>query len=382
MLTRKEKHVLSSSANLSLPTFAPANSPPEDRGAVELSLQVAPPTRYYGSKRKLLAWIHEVTSKLTFNTVLDLFGGTASVSLLFKAMSKKVSYHDGLTFNADVAHTILADDLALDESWVSDFLGRLRPSHGVVSANFEGLYYTTDENMWIDGFMSAQAAPTLGDRERRLLRHLLYQACLKKRPFNLFHRANLSIRTRTDIQRSFGNLTTWNRPFDDLIMTSFEELRKGIIKASSPCEILPPGNAVDVAPGYDMVYLDPPYVSPKSSQNRDNYWRKYHFLEGLSRYDQWAEHIDHNSTLKHLFEPEWMRDWSNKSLFKDLLFATIERHKDSIVVLSYVADAVPSSTEIEDHFRKNFSDFSAFHKSHRYALSGRDKNEILFVGIP
>lgn len=373
---------MSSSVIRSFAPVSPADWRHEDAEAVGQFLKSAPVTRYYGSKRKLLAWIHEVTSPLAFNTVLDLFGGTASVSLLFKAMSKRVTYHDGLTFNADVAHAVLADELSLDEKWVAEFLGRLSPRDGVVATNFDGLYYTAEENRWIDGYMSAQAAQTLGDRERRLLRYLLYQACLKKRPFNLFHRANLSIRTRTDVKRSFGNLTTWNKSFDDHILASLRELQKTLVRSPNSCEILPTTNAEDVAAGYDLVYLDPPYVGHNHAHNRDNYWKKYHFLEGLSHYSEWSERIDRASNTKHLSEPAWMRNWSDKKLFKDLLFATLKRHKESIVVLSYVADAVPHHEEIQTYFRGLFGKVSTFHHSHRYALSGRDKNEILFVGIP
>lgn len=353
-----------------------------DNAVIDRFLKQTPVTRYYGSKRKLLAWIYEVTSTLSFDTVLDLFGGTASVSLLFKAMSKKVSYHDGFTFNADVAHTILSDNVALDETWVAGFLERLRPCDGVVAANFDGIYYTVEENRWIDGFMAAQSAQTLGDRERQLLRYLLYQACLKKRPFNLFHRANLSIRTRTDVQRSFGNLTTWNKPFEVHILASLRELQKALVMSPRSHEIIPSTNAQEVAPGYDLVYLDPPYVGHSSAQNRDNYWMKYHFLEGLSRYNEWDGLIDRKANTRHMREPAWMRDWSDKKLFKDLLFSTIVRHRESIVVLSYVADSVPHHQEIESYFRSIFSEVSMFHKSHRYALSGKEKNEILFVGIP
>lgn len=360
----------------------PADCGPAEKAAVEQFLKHAPVTRYYGSKRKLLTWIHEVTSTLAFNSVLDLFGGTASVSLLFKAMSKNVTYHDGLAFNADVAQTVLSDDLSLDEAWVTEFLGRLQPCDGVVAANFDGLYYTAEENRWIDGFMVAQAAQTLGERERCLLRYLLYQACLKKRPFNLFHRANLSVRTRTDVQRSFGNLTTWNTSFDDHILATLRDLRKALVRSPHSCIILPPTNAEDVAPGYDLVYLDPPYVGHNHAHNRDNYWKKYHFLEGLSRYREWADQIDQTSSTKHLKEPAWMRQWSDKKCFKDLLFATLDRHRGSIVVLSYVADAVPHHNEIDNYFRSIFDSVYTFNQSHRYALSAREKNEILFVGMP
>ena len=42
-----------------------------------------PQTRYQGSKYKLLPFLYEHISKLQFNSALDLFSGTSSVSYLF-----------------------------------------------------------------------------------------------------------------------------------------------------------------------------------------------------------------------------------------------------------------------------------------------------------
>ncbi|MBI6850966.1 DNA adenine methylase, partial [Pseudomonas syringae] len=53
-----------------------------------------PITRYYGSKRRVIDWVKESVSCLEFDSVLDVFGGTATVSLMFKAMGKKVFYND------------------------------------------------------------------------------------------------------------------------------------------------------------------------------------------------------------------------------------------------------------------------------------------------
>ena len=69
------------------------------------AIEGLPPTRFYGSKRKLLPWIYSNVAHLKFETALDLFGGSASVSLLFKIMQKSVVYHDGFRFNEDVGRT-------------------------------------------------------------------------------------------------------------------------------------------------------------------------------------------------------------------------------------------------------------------------------------
>ena len=58
-----------------------------------------PKTRYLGSKLKLLQWISENLKNLSFDSVLDLFGGTGAVSYLFKTQGKRVTYNDNLKFN-------------------------------------------------------------------------------------------------------------------------------------------------------------------------------------------------------------------------------------------------------------------------------------------
>ncbi len=54
------------------------------------------PLPYMGNKKKLLSQIHAVLLKhnIQFDTVLDAFSGSASVSLLFKMMGKKVISND------------------------------------------------------------------------------------------------------------------------------------------------------------------------------------------------------------------------------------------------------------------------------------------------
>jgi adenine-specific DNA-methyltransferase len=61
-----------------------------------VDLKEFPTTRYRGSKRKILPWIYNNLSGLEYESVSDLFGGTGSVSYLFKRMGKKVIYNDHL----------------------------------------------------------------------------------------------------------------------------------------------------------------------------------------------------------------------------------------------------------------------------------------------
>ena len=264
-----------------------------------------PSTRYYGSKRRLLPWIYENISGLKFNTALDIFGGSASVSLLLRLMRKSVTYHDGLCFNEDIARTLLSPVLAMPKMSLVEFLRGVIAREGVIARRFGGLFYTDEENRWLDGFMSLVDEPGRSRDAALLLRYLVYQACLKKRPFNLFHRANLQLRTKSGVKRSFGNWKTWERPFDEHIIHTFDELQGRVDNLGPAATILPSGNAEEVTEGYDLVYIDPPYVSRNTNHNWDNYWRRYHFLEGLSRYSNWEDIIDQKSAVRLPPTPRW-----------------------------------------------------------------------------
>lgn len=341
-----------------------------------------PSTRYYGSKRKLLGWMYSHLGSIRFDSVLDAFGGTGSVSLLLRAMRKRVTYHDGFRFNEDVGRTVLADKPALRRRDVEELLNAVRPRNGVVSKNFAGIFFTNQEDAWLDGFMNLLGEHGRPTNERALLRYLIYQACVKKRPFNLFHRANLRLRTNQTVHRSFGNAVTWERSFTHHALQAYDELVRNGTIPGRPASILPSGNAENIAPGYDLVYIDPPYVSLQERYNRDDYWRRYHFLEGLAQYRKWGKLVDSNSDIRLFAPPPWFAEWARVRTFKSRLFSFIDAHRQSIVVLSYVSAAFPSVEEIKSHFEARFAQVSIHSAEHNHVLSKGSKRELLFVGYP
>jgi adenine-specific DNA-methyltransferase len=341
-----------------------------------------PSTRYYGSKRKLLPWLYRHLSTNRFDTVLDAFGGTGSVSLLFKAMHKRVTYHDGFRFNEDVARTVLAPRPALTRQEVEEKLEAVKPCVGVVSQRFSGTFFKDDENVWLDGFIAQIGHGTSAREVKALMSYLVYQACLKKRPFNLFHRANLKLRTNPNVTRSFGNAVTWERTFQHHALQAYDELAGTPTILGPAATVLAAGDAADISPGYDLVYIDPPYINREKRYNRDDYWRRYHFLEGLARYEHWAPLIDDRSDIR-LFPPSrWFAEWRRTEKFKDRLFAFIDAHRHSIVALSYLSGAIPSETEIMTHFEDRFAQVSVHSAAHHHALSRTCKRELLFIGRP
>ena len=341
-----------------------------------------PSTRYYGSKRKLLNWMAGHVGVLGFDTVLDAFGGTGSVSLLLKAMRKSVTYHDGFRFNEDVARTILASEPALSRGEVESIFNAVEPRHGVISEHFSGIFFTDAENSWLDGFVNQISRAHNLPQADALLRHLIYQSCLKKRPFNLFHRPNLAIRTNTNVTRSFGNAVTWERSFTQHALQAYDELVRMPHLLGPPAQILMGGDAATIKPGYDLVYIDPPYINRDDRYNRDDYWRRYHFLEGIARYDEWNSLIDESSSVRLFTAPPWFKQWGRAATFRDCLFDFIHVHRNSIVVMSYVSGTAPSEIEIMTHFQDIFCRVSLHSIAHRHALSKTPKRELLFIGLP
>jgi adenine-specific DNA-methyltransferase len=72
----------------------------------------------------------------------------------------------------------------------------------LIQREFKGIFFLEEENAWLDKAVE-NLSGVKDDYKRSILMASLFQACLAKRPFNLFHRANLNIRTAS-VERIFG----------------------------------------------------------------------------------------------------------------------------------------------------------------------------------
>lgn len=339
-----------------------------------------PNTRYYGSKKRVLKWIHDNLKDLKFDSVLDCFGGTASVSLLFQAMNKHVTFNDALKSNTIFAQVLLRGGISNKQLLkYENFFTQIQPiEKGFISQTFQNIYFLDSENEWLDGAVNTiLSLPNKIDQQ--VCFYVLCQACMMKRPFNLFHRANLYLRT-ADVKRNFGNLTTWNTPFVEITKRILYELHKLPMRTEHKFKVLSSKSAEEIKTKYDLVYIDPPYITDRV--NADGYWRKYHFLEGIVSYKTWESNIDYSTKIKMLKNNNIIKKWESKNEFKKKLFDLVEYHKNSIVVLSYMTNAIPSIRELEEFFLLHFKEVitNVFPLSHALAKSKR--TEILMIGIP
>jgi len=339
---------------------------------------ISPSTRYQGSKRRILPWIYENIKHLEFDTVLDGFGGTASVSYLFKLMGKRVTFNDVLLSNYQTAVALIENNrITLDKGDISYLLHKNGFDYpDFIHETFKDIYYTDNENKWLDivihntYMLSEKYGGNILGKKQALSFHALFQACLSKRPYNLFHRKNLYMRL-ANTQRSFGNKKTWDTPFSELFIKFCDELSNKIISNKrrniAKCENILEMNKKR----YDLVYLDPPYIRSNQPAPID-YYSLYHFLEGIMDYCNWKGKIDHTKKNKPLINKN--NSFWDKTSVENNFDRIFNKFKDSVIVFSYGEPGCPSIKTIKDLLYQYKKKVEVRRKEYNYKLNHSRKN--------
>ena len=335
-----------------------------------------PSTRFQGSKAKLVDWIWDCIKHLEFDSALDAFGGTGSVAYRLKREGKRVVYNDVLRFNHLVGRALIENSgvrLSNDDlEWLL-----IKHAHlsypNFIEDTFHDIYYTDEENRWLDSIVTN--IRHLQDPYKQAIAYFaLFQACMIKRPFNLFHRKNLYLRFQ-EVSRGFGNKASWDRKFDHHFRKFVAEANAAVFDNGRDCLALN-SEPTKVTAKYDLVYIDTPYISAKGIGV--DYLHFYHFLEGLSDYDNWQHRIDYRK--KHRPLETVKSEWVDKKRIHAAFERLFEHYQDSTLVVSYRDNGVPSQREMFELLRRYKNDVTELNtRSHKYVLSVYDSNELLFV---
>jgi len=337
-----------------------------------------PSTRYQGSKAKLVDWIWEQIADLDFTTCLDAFGGTGAVAYRLKQAGKRVTYNDLLRFNYYIGLALIENNQVRLSPEEVDWLLTRHPEIAYprfVQDSFPDIYFTDEENAWID--QTITNIRQLTDPYKFALAFFaLCQACIIKRPYNLFHRKNLYLRF-AEVERSFGNKTTWDKPFDEWFHAFAIEANRAVFDNGQANRALN-CEAVDVPGEYDLVYIDTPYISRQGTPV--DYFAFYHFLEGLTMYDEWGKHIDLKSKHRRL-KPR-PSEWTDKRRIHAAFDQLFRRYQESILVVSYRSDGIPSESKLVSLLKRYKRHVRAEHFGlYKYVLSTNTKSkEILLIG--
>lgn len=345
---------------------------------------VLPQTRYYGSKRKIIDKIWNIIvneANLEFDSVLDVFGGSASFSYYAKLNQKQVFYNDIFQFNTIIGRKLIEQNK--NELTYENAVGLFERVPDVnylnhIAEYYKDIYFTDEENNQIDVYI--QNVLSLENQNIKCSAlYILFQSCLMKRPYNLFHRKNLNMRLNYTTG-NFGNKQTWERSFEELFIRFINELDQVCIdngRINSAHNF----SALNCPLTADLVYIDPPYFKKESTIT---YHSKYHFLEGLVNYYDIPNKINYKKNNREITIGS-SKEFEDKNYFLEDLRTLINKHLNSHIVISYRNNGIPSIQEIRiilDEF--NFGSIHEYNLGkYSYALNKNndDNQEILFVCV-
>ena len=336
---------------------------------------ILPSTRYQGSKHKILKWIDHHTENLKFECVLDAFGGTGCVGYMFKQKNKQIFYNDILKFNYYIGlATIENSQITLNNNDVNFILKK----HSQIKYptfifdTFRDIYFTDLENQWLDNVIT-NIRQIKNKYKQALAYYALFQSCIIKRPYNLFHRKNLYIRT-AEVKRSFGNKKTWDTSFEDHFKRFVEEGNNAVFNNKKKNQVFN-SDIFDLNVKADLVYIDTPYISEKGIGV--NYFDFYHFLEGIVFYDEWANLIDEQSKHKKIKNEK--NEWCNKDKIHLAFEKLFKKFQNSILVISYRYNGIPKVGELIDILKQYKTTITIKKLDYKYVLSNGNSKEVLII---
>lgn len=354
--------------------------PPKQRTLIKLlpkplpeQVSAYPPTRFMGSKSKLLSEIWSVASQFNVDTVVDLFSGSGIVGYMFKAQGKSVISNDYMAMSATFTKAMIENNtvtLPLEEA--ERLLVAHKESDHFVSTKFQGLYYTDEENDLIDTLRTNIAA-IRDPYKHAIAMTALIRACTKKRPRGIFtytgHRYDDG---RKDLQKSLA----------EQFLDAVEAVNSAVFD-NDKVNRSKHGDAMDLrVEQADLVYIDPPYYSPLSD---NEYVRRYHFVEGLARDWKGVEIQEHTQTKKFKSYPT---PFSTRKGAADAFDRLFKKFANSILIVSYSSNSLPTQDEMVAIMAKYKKHVEVIPIDYKYSFGNQNEakthrnsvQEYLFVG--
>lgn len=289
-----------------------------------------PGTRYMGSKHRILPFLLEKFREIKFESVLDAFSGSCSVSYLFKQMGKEVFCNDYLLFSAVFAKSLIENQKErVTSKEIKLLLMPNKNRSNFISQTFKGLYFDDNENVFIEN-TRYNIDLLENEYKRAIALSALVRACMKKRPRGIFTYIGKRYDDgRKDIQMTLKEHFLEN--IDSFNNAVFNNTKKNkVFNKDVFC--------LDVSP--DLVYLDPPYLTPHSD---NDYTRRYHFVEGLVKNWEGLE-IQRNTKTKKF--RKYNSPFDSKGNIESAFHSLFEKFKKSIIVLSYSSNSFPDKKQL------------------------------------
>jgi DNA adenine methylase len=327
-----------------------------------------------GSKQSLIPFIFRHLEELKYETVLDAFSGSGPVAYEFKRLGKQVTTNDYLHFSYAICKAVIENTQAkIDNECLSKLLRLRDDAPTFVKDNYEGLFFTGEDCHFIDSLW-ANLAEIKNEYKKYLAIAAACRAFQKKRPRGIF---------------SFTGRKSWDKRKDLKLSIETQfinavHLFNDAVFDNGKTNKAHWGDIMDFKEtDFDLVYLDPPYWSPLSD---NDYVRRYHFVEGFSRYWQGLELDMKTRTRKFKSYPSVFsgQESANRAL-RDLF----QRYSASILVVSYSSNGYPTKYKLRKMLQSVKRKVKVYEIAYRYSFGnhghmvGKIKDrvrEYLFVG--
>lgn len=354
--------------------------PPKQRSLLQLAplplpsqVSAYPPTRFMGSKSKLLPEIWSVASQFQAETVIDLFSGSGIVGYMFKAQGKTVISNDYMFMSSTFTKAMVENNnVVLPLVEAKDLLITHKESDHFVANTFKDLYYTDDENDLIDT-LRTNIAQIHDQYKHAIAMTALIRACTKKRPRGIFTYTGSRYNDgRKDLQKTLAQ--QFLEAVEAINKAVFDNGKSNKSRNSDAMEL-----RIDHA---DLVYIDPPYYSPLSD---NEYVRRYHFVEGLARNWKGVEIQEHTQTKKFKSYPT---PFSTRKGAADAFDRLFRKFAGSILIVSYSSNSLPTQDEMVAIMAKYKKHVEVVPVDYKYSFGNQNEakthrnsvQEYLFVG--
>ncbi|HTR93603.1 MAG TPA: DNA adenine methylase [Trebonia sp.] len=339
--------------------------------AATLTAALYPRIRYMGSKYKLLPHLAEVFSEIGGRTALDAFSGSGVVSYLLKRQGFAVTVNDMLEFPGVLATaTVVNNSVRLTADDVMTIAGPPADGRDFIRSTFAGNFFNPDDLAFLDSAWSHIAA--MDGSKRALAISALVLSAARKQPRGVFTISG-------DLSSYDDGRRDLRIPMREHFIEHVEDYNRAVFEGPLARVTRQEASQME-SRAYDLVYLDPPYAPPSD----DNcYVKRFHFLEGLSRY--WEGDTLMLDTLTRKL-PKPVTGYSNKRTIVEAFRDTFKRYQDAgAIVLSYGSNALPSKETITELLREVKRDVEVRAIPHTYhygthkAAARRSVDEYIFI---
>lgn len=314
-----------------------------------------PGTRYMGSKNKIVSRIWDSINELEFDSFYDAFAGSNVVSYFMKSQGKKVITNDFMSMSFITSKAIIENSkIRLQDKDVA-FLLKNKNNNSFIQDTFNGIFFDKDENRFLDKVRN-NIDLIENNQKKNIALAALARACMKKRSRGIFtfvgERYNDG---RLDMVKTIEDHFVQSVSLFNGAVFDNGQINKAYNKSTENLNVTA-----------DLVYLDPPYYNPVSD---NDYTRRYHFVEGLVK--NWDGLIIQDHTITKKFQ-SYKTPFSKRDTAYEAFDHLFEKFKDSIIVISYSSNSLPTKEELIKMLKKYKKKVVVHEIDHTYSFGNQN----------